>query len=434
MVITSLFYRLAVSLMLGLMIGFERGWNARNIDDGHRVAGFRTFGLIGLTGGVCAILPTDTMVAVGLVVIGCALIVFNQLEYQRDKDLGATTFMAAILTYGLGVVAVRGEPLVAAATATVAAGLLASKSPLHNWIKAVTWLELRAFLMLMAMTILVLPIMPRVAVDPWGILVPAEVWFLAVLIATLSFIGHGAVRLYGARAGGVVSAMAGGLVSSTAMGLLFAKSAREDANAAKRMAGLALMSSGVMALRTAFLLGLFRFELLLPLAPALASMASISFGLGILWVKGSIWDAGRQDPASEDLRQAAPFDLFLTLRLAGTIALVMLAAKLARQVLGDKGVIIVSFLAGLGDVDAVTLSLARGLTGQDQLIVAAIAIGMAIAANQIMKSCLALVVGGRRHGLWVLAANLVSLLVAAIVTFAVFYPTIRAGVILINPI
>ena len=203
MVITSLFYRLAVSLMLGLMIGFERGWNARNIDDGHRVAGFRTFGLIGLTGGVCAILPTDTMVAVGLVVIGCALIVFNQLEYQRDKDLGATTFMAAILTYGLGVVAVRGEPLVAAATATVAAGLLASKSPLHNWIKAVTWLELRAFLMLMAMTILVLPIMPRVAVDPWGILVPAEVWFLAVLIATLSFIGHGAVRLYGARAGGV---------------------------------------------------------------------------------------------------------------------------------------------------------------------------------------------------------------------------------------
>jgi uncharacterized membrane protein (DUF4010 family) len=218
------------------------------------------------------------------------------------------------------------------------------------------------------------------------------------------------------------------------MGLLFAKSAREDANMAKRMAGLALMSSGVMALRTAFLLGLFRFELLLLLAPALASMASISFGLGILWVKGSIWDAGRQDPASEDLRQAAPFDLFLTLRLAGTIALVMLAAKLARQVLGDKGVIIVSFLAGLGDVDAVTLSLARGLTGQDQLIVAAIAIGMAIAANQIMKSCLALVVGGRRHGLWVLAANLVSLLVAAIVTFAVFYPTIRAGVILINPI
>ena len=418
MLITSLFYRLAVSLVLGLMVGFERGWNSRNIDDGHRVAGVRTFGLIGLTGGVCAILPGDTMIAVGLVVMGSALIVFNLLEYQRDKDLGATTFVAAILTYGLGAVAVRGEPLVAAATATVAAGLLASKSPLHNWIKTVTWLELRAFLLLMAMTILVLPIMPRVAVDPWGILVPAELWFLAVLMASLSFIGHGAVRLYGARAGGVVSAMAGGLVSSTAMGMLFARSAREDEGSAKRMAGLALLSSGIMALRTAFLVGLLRFDLLLLLAPSLAIMAAISFGFGIGLVKDPTKDGGGHEPSPADLRQAAPFDLFLTLRLAGLIALVMLAARLARQVLGQGGVFIVSFLAGLADVDAVTLSLARQALGRDQLVATALAIGTAITANIITKSCLALFIGGHRHGLWILAANLASLLASTLVMFA----------------
>jgi uncharacterized membrane protein (DUF4010 family) len=129
-------------------------------------------------------------------------------------------------------------------------------------------------------------------------------------------------------------------------------------------------------------------------------------------------DGGGHEPSPEDLRQAAPFDLFLTLRLAGLIALVMLAARLARQVLGQEGVLIVSFLAGLGDVDAVTLSLARQTGGRDQLVATALAIGTAITANIITKSCLALFIGGHRHGLWILAANLASLLASTLVMFA----------------
>ncbi len=419
MLINSLFYRLAVALAVGLMVGFERGWSARNRDDGRRVAGLRTFGLIGLTGGVCAILPGGAMVAAGLVVLGAAFITFHFLEYQRDQDIGATTFVAAILTYGLGAIAVRGEPLAAAATATVVAGLLASKSPLHAWIKAVTWLELRAFLVLMVMTILVLPIMPRVAVDPWGVLVPAEVWFLAVLIATLSFVGHGAVRLLGERAGVMVSAMAGGLVSSTAMGVLFARSARQDPKSAKRMAGAALLSSGVMALRTVFLVGLAKAELLPLLAPSLAAMAAISFASGAWMISTPTKTDGGQDPSSTDLRLAAPFDLFLTLRLAGLIGLVMVAARLARQSFGQQGVFAVSFLAGLGDVDAVTLSLARGPMDGHELVITTLAIGIAVSANTLMKSSLALIIGGRQHGVWILAANVASLMGAGLVMFAI---------------
>lgn len=418
MVTNSLVYRLAVALAVGLMIGFERGWSTRLRDEGRRVAGFRTFGLMGLTGGVCAIVPGGAMIAAGLVVLGLALIAFHQLEYQRDQDVGATTFVAAMLTYGLGAVAVRGEPLTAAATATVVAGLLASKSPIHAWIKAVTWLELRAFLVLMAMTILVLPIMPRVAIDPWGVLVPAEVWLLAVLMATLSFVGHGAVRLFGERAGVMVSALAGGLVSSTAMGVLFARSARQDASRAQRMAGAAQLSSGVMALRTALLVGLAKVELLPLVAPSLAAMAAISFGSGMWMISTATKADGLKDPAPEDLRQAAPFDLFLTLRLAGLISLVMVAARLARQTFGPQGVWALSFLAGLGDVDAVTLSLARGPMDPHERGVTTLAIGLAISANMLMKSCLALIIGGRRHGAWVSMANIASLAAAAFVLFA----------------
>jgi uncharacterized membrane protein (DUF4010 family) len=415
MLINSIFYRLAVALAVGLLLGFERGWSTRNLVDGQRMAGLRTFGLIGLTGGVCAIFTGTLFVTMGLFVLGSALILFHYLEYQRDQDLGATTFVAALLTYGLGALAVRDEPLVAAATATVAAGLLASKSSLHAWIRAVTWRELQGFLILLAMTILVLPMLPRYAVDPWGALIPAEIWSLAVVIASLSFVSHGAVRLMGERAGVMVSALAGGLVSSTAMGLLFARSARRQPENARYLAGAALLSSGVMAVRTLGLVGLARFELLSSLVPPLATVALVTFGAGAWLITSSSLSKSGEDLKASALREAAPFDLFLTLRLAGLIGLIMLCARLARQAFGAQGLLAVSFFAGLGDVDAVTLSLARSPSVSQELAITTLAIGVAVFANTIMKTAMAFAVGGRRHGFWILVFNGAALSFAGLV-------------------
>ena len=52
-------YGALVSLAIGLIIGLERGWQVRQLGDNQRIAGMRTYGLIGLLGGVCALLlPT----------------------------------------------------------------------------------------------------------------------------------------------------------------------------------------------------------------------------------------------------------------------------------------------------------------------------------------------------------------------------------------
>jgi MgtC family len=45
-----------VALAIGLLIGLERGRRARGERDGGRVAGLRTFGLLGLLGGLVGIL------------------------------------------------------------------------------------------------------------------------------------------------------------------------------------------------------------------------------------------------------------------------------------------------------------------------------------------------------------------------------------------
>ena len=52
------FERLGVALALGLLIGLERGWERRDRPEGSRSAGFRTFGVIGLLGGIAEHLGT----------------------------------------------------------------------------------------------------------------------------------------------------------------------------------------------------------------------------------------------------------------------------------------------------------------------------------------------------------------------------------------
>ncbi len=49
---------LGLALASGLLIGLERGWQQRERPEGHRVAGVRTFALIGLLGGLAGCWPS----------------------------------------------------------------------------------------------------------------------------------------------------------------------------------------------------------------------------------------------------------------------------------------------------------------------------------------------------------------------------------------
>jgi len=59
------FYHLGVALAIGLLIGIERGWSERDEQEGTRMAGVRTFALIGLLGGAATLVgpPLGTWLA-----------------------------------------------------------------------------------------------------------------------------------------------------------------------------------------------------------------------------------------------------------------------------------------------------------------------------------------------------------------------------------
>jgi len=404
----ELFRRLAVALAIGLLIGLERGWQTRDESDHQRTAGLRTFALAGLLGGISGLISAASsplVLSAALLAFAGALVTFSYLEASVEKNFSVTGVVAGILTFLLGSYAILGNEIVAVAAAVAMAILLALREPLHSWVRAVTWLEMRSILMLLAMSFLLLPILPNRPVDPWQVINPAEIWLLAILIAAVSFAGYVAVRVAGDRAGIAIAALAGGLASSTAATISFARLAREHPQSVRLLAGGILLAGVVMLVRIVVLAMALKPELLASIAwPAATAGLVLSIGgIVLIGLKGGT--------ASEhpDLKIRNPFELGTVLQLAGLIAGILLLTKLAAGQAGNAGIFLLAALSGVADVDALTLSMARLAGGQVATQDAATAILIAASVNTASKAAMAAMIGGRHLATMVGSISLVAI-------------------------
>ncbi|HEY7749676.1 MAG TPA: MgtC/SapB family protein [Aestuariivirgaceae bacterium] len=404
---TELITRLTVALAIGLLVGLERGWRTRDEEEGQRTAGFRTFALSGLLGGIAGAVSLQAGgQAIGLIFLGytAAFAAFHWLEARTEGNVSVTSVVAGMLTFLLGTLAVLGDLRIAIAAAVVMTGLLAFRDYLHRWVASLTWEEIRAVLILLAMTFLLLPILPDRTVDRWNIINPHDIWLLAILIAAISFAGYVAMRVFGERSGIIMTAVAGGLASSTATTLAFAKLARDHPTSSRLLSAGILLSSLVMMLRVGTLAIVLNNALLLLLAPPLAVAAIALAGGAATLLFGSSEDK------MPELRIHNPLALGSALRLAAFIALVMLAAELLRQTFGKLGVLIVAAISGIADVDAITISMARLGGDAIDLNTAFGAIIVAVAVNTVSKVVLAGWVAGKRVGILAGGCSVIALL------------------------
>jgi uncharacterized membrane protein (DUF4010 family) len=410
----SLLARLAIALAIGLLIGLERGWQAREEEEGQRTAGLRTYTLSALLGGVCAAVAGHTatlFLGFAFVTFGGAFTAFHWLEARAEKTFSVTGVVAGLLAFALGAYAVLGEVQVAIAAAVATTLFLALKKPLHSWLRRLTWAEMRAVLTLLTMTFLALPWLPNRAIDPWGAINPSEIWILAIIIAGLSFAGYAAVRALGGQAGITLAALAGGLASSTATTLTLARFARSHAGASRLLAGGILLSGAVMVVRVIIVASAINESLLLPLGAALGAAGTVLVAGGTLLVTRA--NAEQDRPALEIKN---PFELATALKLAGLIALISLAARVLEDYVGREGLMVLAVISGTVDVDAVTLSFARLAHGEIGHLTALACILLAVASNTASKTLMTFAVGTRQVG-WLVAGVSLAAAVAAVLAF-----------------
>lgn len=405
---------LGAALAIGLLIGLERGWQERDLPDGGRVAGLRTFALVGLLGGILGTLLPDygawPLVA-GLLSVGLLLAV-SYLQMSRTlHNLSATSAVATLLTLLLGAYAGAGSIGLALAAAVIAAVLLNLKPTLHGWLRMIHHRELNAGLQLLVLSVVILPNLPNQGYGPYGTLNPYELWWAVILIAGLSLTGHFAMRLSGSQRGILWTGLLGGLASSTATTLALARYARQQPELSSVAAAGTLAACGVMFFRMAVLIGAIQPTLLKTMGLILLATGAVLLLLGLRH-----WRHHPPQPrAGTAVEAVTPFDLGTALGFGLFLAVMAVLVPAARQWLGHGGVYVLSALSGLADVDAIVISLARQ-QGANSLpaTTTALALGLAALTNTVVKASIAWTTGGSAMGKPVVLGFALSLLAGAL--------------------
>jgi len=426
----ELLSRFAVALGIGLLIGLERGWHSRDERPGSRAAGFRTFAISGLLGGVVGALAQaaggaataggGAVIGIGFAAFAAVMTVFCLEENRDDKNFSATTAIAGILTFALGAYALLGDIRTAAAVAVTAAALLALRQSLHDWVKSVTWPELRSGLVLLAMTFIALPLVPDDAVGPFGGVKPREVWLIAIVLAAVSFLGYASVKYFGERHGVLLSAAAGGLVSSTAVTLANARRAGTGEGSPQLLAAGVALATAVSFVRVLAIVAVLRPSLLMLLGPPLGAAMVVAAGFALFWV---YWRADT-GAGHTDVKLRNPFGFWSVIALALAMGAIILAGRFLEQYFGSAGAVIGAAALGLFDVDAVTVSMTRLVPQPLTLQAGAFAILAAVASNTVNKLVIGASLG---RGRFALAVGLMSVAAAAAALLALWPALLLAG-------
>lgn len=407
---------LGVALGIGLLIGLERGWHERSAEDGRRVAGVRTFGLIGLAGGLTGILSAHFGVWVlvaGLLGLSAILVASYLAATQRDNAVGITTEIASLLTFILGVTAVAGYIYTAVVSAVVITILLGMKAILHRGLLKLSETELFAIFKLLLIALVILPVLPKGDFGPWGALNPFVIGWMILLLAGLSFIGYFAMRILGPQRGLLLTSVFGGMASSTALTLVFSRLAREGVAASALLAIGIVIASVTLLPRVTIEVGIVNPALATELVPILGGMLLIGFGGAFLWWRYGIRMQTKEMEVEPVLKN--PLELSAALRFGLLLVLIMLFARAIQHVAGDAGIYALAAISGLADVDALSLSLAKmAADAQVAPTVATEAIVLAILVNTMVKTALAYVIGGKALGLRVASVLLPTVTVGAV--------------------
>jgi len=412
---------LAVALLIGAMVGIERE-KKKNREGDVGIAGVRTFILFAQAGAVGAwigqLIGSPWVFIVVVACVAASVTVGYVVQaHAKPRAYGVTTEIAAMAVCLLGGLVMLGHAAVAVALGIATSAILAYKQPLHGLVDRLGADDISAGLKLLVATFIVLPLLPNHTVDPWKSINPHELWWLAVLISALSLVGYVAFRWLGPERGAAVTGVAGGLASSTAVTLTFAKRSRETAAGMDALATGILLAWGIMFLRVIVEVGVV-FPALVPrvLIPFTAMAVASSVLAGWFFWQGAHETSDEPHPG---VALKNPFSLTAAVKFAAFFALVLFVVRIVQTYLPGGSMYGVAALAGLSDVDAITLSMARLARNGGDPTTATVAIVVAAVANTVVKAGLVAFLGSsaiRRRAVW---STAVILAVGAAATLAV---------------
>ena len=279
----------------------------------------------------------------------------------------------------------------AVSIAVAVTALLALKVRMHSFVGNLNSNELHSILIMVVVTALVLPLLPREDFGPYRTLNLYKAWLIVVIFVTLNFTAYFLEKFLGSRRSVLITGIVGGFASSTATSWFFSRKSGQSEQGGVLEAAAIIFASSIMFPRLLIWLIILDRHLLSMLWLPITLFGLLGIGLG-LWVSrraqnNEVEESPRQSNNPINFREAFVF--------AGIYIVIQLLVGFANDQFGDRGVYIASVIAGLTDIDAITISMSDYEQKSIGDQVAAIAIVMAAFSNTIIKYAFCLIFGNR---------------------------------------
>jgi uncharacterized membrane protein (DUF4010 family) len=381
-------------VFLSFLIGLERE-GRRGVAEGYRFGGIRTFPLIGLIGYAMGLLAGEQsgLIAAGFAVVGAFLWLSYWHKLQTQAVAGVTTEVSGLATYVIGALVSRDHFWVATTIAVLSMLLLELKDFLESLTERIAESEILTFTKFLLLTFVILPILPNRDFGPYH-LNPFKAWVVVVAVSGLSYGGYILQKVSRGKGGVLLAALLGGAYSSTLTTVVLAKRARV-APAPHLYSGAILLASGVMYLRFLVLVWLFNRALAQSIALPFAVLTIVGMAGGWLWSRRA--DPGT--PADQgSVASKNPLEMSVAFTFAVIFVGVLVITQLTLMYLGRGGIFALATVMGVSDVEPFVMGLTQSAGQSAPLHLAAAAIVVAAASNNLAKGFFALGFADRRTG------------------------------------
>jgi len=391
--------KIVLVLFLSFLIGLEREEH-KAAGGSYSFGGVRTFPLIGLIGYSIALISGAQLLplTVGFLVVAGFLLLSYWHKLSSAEAAGVTSEMSGLTTFLVGALVCYGHFWIATTLSVASLLLLDLKAALEKLAVRIAPHEILTFAKFLLLTGVILPVLPNQEFSRFHIN-PFKTWLVVVAVSTISYGSYVLQKLTKEHGGVVLAALLGGAYSSTVTTVVMARRAAREPHP-HLFAGGILIASGVMYLRLVALLALFNRQLMSLLAIPFLVLAGLAAGIGWLWAR---WADPSAQAVQREFEPNNPLELLAAFLFAGLFLAMLVATQLAVTYLGRTGVNTLAAIMGVTDVDPFIMGMTQAAGALTPLKVAAAAVLIAAASNNLVKGIYAYSLADRKTGVQSLA-------------------------------
>ena len=387
--------KILLVLFLSFLIGLEREEH-KTTAKYYGFGGVRTFPLIGLIGYSVALLSGQQLIplTLGFLVVGSFLLLSYWRKLSSSDAAGVTSEMSGLATFLVGALVYYEHLWIATAVTVASLFLLELKTALETVATRIPPDEIFTFAKFLLLTAVILPILPNQGFTRFHIN-PFKTWLVVVAVSTISYGSYVLQKVTKETGGVLLAGFLGGAYSSTVTTVVMSRRAAREERP-HLFAGGILIASGVMYVRLVVLVALFNLHLVTTLAPAFLILAVAAIAVGWLWSR-------RPDAVTTQVKREFepknPLELLAAFLFALLFLTMIVATQIAVTYLGRVGINTLAAIMGVTDVDPFIMGMTQTAGTLTPLRVAASAVLIAAASNNIVKGIYAFSLADRKTGI-----------------------------------